>query len=151
MSADLFGQTTVSTNDMGIGQVMENALPYFDYVDQMVYPSHFADGFDGYANPAADPYGVIKYVMTRAVERAAAASSTPDKLRPWLQAFDLGAIYTPDMVEAEKQAVYDSGLSGYMLWNAASSYNVPELMPVSSPEKAPASGAASTSAALKGN
>jgi len=38
MSADLFGQTTVNTDDMGIGQVLENALPYFDYVAPMVYP-----------------------------------------------------------------------------------------------------------------
>ena len=129
ISADLFGQTTVNTDDMGIGQVMEDALPYFDFVDQMVYPSHFIDGFDGYANPAADPYSVVKFTMTRAVERAVAASSTPDKLRPWLQAFDYKAIYTPARVESEKQAVYDSGLYGWMLWNAASEYDVPELMP----------------------
>ena len=129
MSADLFGQTTVAPDDMGIGQVLTNALPYFDYVAPMVYPSHFTDGFAGYAVPAEHPYGIIKYTMTTAVERAVAASSTPDELRPWLQAFDLGAIYTPDMVDAEKQAVYAAGLSGYMLWNAASQYNVPELMP----------------------
>lgn len=129
ISADLFGQTTVNTDDMGIGQVMEDALPYFDFVDQMVYPSHFIDGFDGYANPAADPYSIVRFTMTRAVERAVAASSTPDKLRPWLQAFDYKALYPPSAVESEKQAVYDSGLSGWMLWNAASVYNIPELMP----------------------
>ena len=129
ISADLFGQTTVNTDDMGIGQIMEDALPYFDFVDQMVYPSHFINGFDGYTSPAAHPYDVVKFTMTRAVERAAAASSTPDKLRPWLQAFDYKALYPPSAVESEKQAVYDSGLSGYMLWNAASEYNVPELMP----------------------
>ena len=129
ISADLFGQTTVNTDDLGIGQVMEDALPYFDYVDQMVYPSHFNDGFDGYANPAAHPYDIVKFTMSRAVERAVAASSTPDKLRPWLQAFDYKALYPPSAVESEKQAVYDSGLSGWMLWNAASVYNVPELMP----------------------
>lgn len=129
MSADLFGQTTINTDDLGIGQILENTLPYFDYVAPMVYPSHFSDGFDGFANPAADPYSVIKLTMTRAVERAVAASSSPDKLRPWLQAFDYKAAYPPAAVESEKQAVYDSGLSGYMLWNAASEYNVPELMP----------------------
>ncbi|MGC9605495.1 MAG: putative glycoside hydrolase [Minisyncoccia bacterium] len=131
MSADLFGQTTVNRDDLGIGQILEDALPYFDYVSPMVYPSHFADNFDGYANPAAYPYEVVRSTMISAVERAAAASSTPDKLRPWLQAFDLGAVYTPAMVQAEKRAVYDAGLSGWMLWNAGSRYNKEELMPVS--------------------
>jgi hypothetical protein len=35
------------------------------------------------------------------------------------------------MVQAEKRAVYDAGLSGWMLWNAGSRYNKEELMPVS--------------------
>jgi hypothetical protein len=131
ISADLFGQTTVNQDDLGIGQILEDALPYFDYVSPMVYPSHFANNFEGYANPAAYPYEIVKSTMISAVERAAAASSTPDKLRPWLQAFDLGAVYTPAMVGAEKRAVYDAGLSGWMLWNAASRYNKQELMPVS--------------------
>jgi hypothetical protein len=127
MSADLFGQTTVDTGDMGIGQVLENALPYFDYVAPMVYPSHFIDGFEGYANPAAFPYQIVKNTMTSAVERAVAASSTLDKLRPWLQAFDLGATYTPAMVHEEMQATYDSGLSSWMLWDAANRYSQAEL------------------------
>jgi len=127
ISADLFGQTTVEAGDMGIGQVLENALPYFDYVSPMDYPSHFIDGFMGYANPAAEPYQIVKGTMTTAVERAVAASSTPDKLRPWLQAFDLGATYTPDMVHDQVRAVNDSGLSSWMLWDAANKYTKAEL------------------------
>jgi len=46
-SADLFGLTMVYDNDMNIGQVLENALPYFDYICPMVYPSHYANGFLG--------------------------------------------------------------------------------------------------------
>ncbi len=127
MSADIFGQTTVDTNDMGIGQILENTLPYFDYVAPMVYPSHFIDGFDGYNKPAEHPYEIIKYTMTRAAERAVAASSSPEKLRPWLQAFDLGATYTPTMVHAQMQAAYDSGLTSWMLWDAANRYTKEEL------------------------
>ena len=40
MSADLFGYVTVHTDDLGIGQILERALPYFDYIDPMVYASH---------------------------------------------------------------------------------------------------------------
>lgn len=129
LSADLFGLTTSATGDMGIGQILENALTYFDYVAPMVYPSHFASTFQGFARPAEHPYEVVKYSMTRAAERAVVASTTPQKLRPWLQDFDLGAIYTPAMVRAQIQATYDSGLTSWMLWNAASVYHKDALAP----------------------
>lgn len=122
MSADLFGLTTTVTDDLGIGQVLEDALPYFDYVSPMVYPSHFASGFNGYASPATRPYDVVFSAMTKAVMRANLASTSPRKLRPWLQDFNLGAKYTPEMVRAQIQATYDSGLNSWMLWNAGSSY-----------------------------
>lgn len=126
-SADLFGQTTVNRDDMGIGQVLEDALPYFDYVAPMDYPSHFVSGFMGFANPADKPYEIIQGTMTSAVERTAAASTSLDKLRPWLQAFDLGATYTPDMVQAQMKAVYDTGLTSWMLWDPANAYTKAEL------------------------
>ena len=69
ISVDLFGQTTVSKNDMGIGQVIENAFENFDYVAPMVYPSHFINGFIGFANPADHPYEVIKYSLDGAVAK----------------------------------------------------------------------------------
>jgi hypothetical protein len=129
MSADLFGLTTSATGDMGIGQILENALPYFDYIAPMVYPSHFASGFQNFAKPAEHPYEVVNYSMARAAERAVAASTTPEKLRPWLQDFSLGTVYTPAMVREQIQATYDSGLTSWMLWNAASSYQKQALLP----------------------
>lgn len=122
MSADIFGLTTIAADDLGIGQVLEDALSYFDYVAPMVYPSHFARGYNGIPNPAEHPYEVVNSSMLRAAERALAASTTPEKLRPWLQDFDLGAKYTPAMVRAQIQATYDAGLTSWMLWNAASKY-----------------------------
>lgn len=119
ISADLFGMTTTNTDDLNIGQVLEDALSHFDYVAPMVYPSHYPSGFIGISNPAQKPYEVVKYSMEHAVRRA---STTPQKLRPWLQDFNLGAVYTPDMVRAQMQAVYDSGLNSWMLWNAANRY-----------------------------
>ncbi|MDR3558651.1 MAG: putative glycoside hydrolase [Candidatus Pacebacteria bacterium] len=121
-SADIFGQVTSDTGDMGIGQHFEDVLPYFDFVDPMVYPSHYIDGFDGYQNPAAHPYEIVKFAMDHAVARAVAASSTPSKVRPWLQGFDLGAVYTPNMLEAQIQATADAGLGSWLVWNAASVY-----------------------------
>lgn len=130
ISADIFGQTTVNRDDLGIGQILEDALPYFDFVAPMVYPSHFIKGFMGYPNPAEKPYEVIKATMVMAVERTVTASSSIDKLRPWLQAFDLGADYTPEMVRAQIQGVYDAGLTSWMLWDASNHYKKEEFIPL---------------------
>lgn len=122
-SADIFGMTTTATDDLNIGQVLENALPYFDYIAPMVYPSHYPDGFHGWANPNAHPYELIQYVMKSGVDRAISASTTPLKLRPWLQDFSMGSpTYGKKEVEDQIQAVYDVGLTSWMLWDPGNKY-----------------------------
>lgn len=125
LSADLFGMTTTNKDDLNIGQVLEVALRHFDYVAPMVYPSHYPEDFLGIANPAAEPYRVIRYSLDRAWERA---STTPEKIRPWLQDFDLGADYTAEMVRAEMQAVYDAGFTSWMLWDPSNHYTKDALL-----------------------
>jgi len=132
ISADLFGMTTTNTDDLGIGQVLEDALEHFDFVAPMVYPSHYPANFNGWKNPAAKPYEIIYFSMGSAYERAVAASTTPMKLRPWLQDFSInGTSYTSDMVRAQKQAVYDVGLNSWMMWNASNNYTTSAFDPFS--------------------
>jgi hypothetical protein len=69
LSADLFGMTMTNTDDLNIGQVLERALPYFDYIAPMVYPSHYPNSFLGLGNPNLYPYEVVNYSMFRGVER----------------------------------------------------------------------------------
>ncbi len=135
-SVDLFGMTTTVESDMNIGQVLENALPYFDYIAPMVYPSHYPKTWNGFKNPAEHPYEVVKIAMSSAVKREvtwnigeARASTTPSKLRPWLQDFNLGATYGSDKVKAQIQATYDVGLTSWMLWNAGNKYTKEALLP----------------------
>ena len=59
ISIDLFGLSTVSSDDLGVGQVIEDAFEYSDYVCPMVYSSHYAYGFIGFENPAEYPYEVV--------------------------------------------------------------------------------------------
>ncbi len=129
LSVDLFGMTTVNTDDLNIGQVLENAMPYFDYVAPMVYPSHYPPTYKGFENPADHPYEIIRDAMAVASRRFIAASSTPAKLRPWLQDFNLGAVYDAAMVRKEMQAVYDSGLTSWMSWDAANRYTPGAYLP----------------------
>ncbi len=149
ISADLFGLTTSSADDLGIGQKILDAYPNFDFVSPMVYPSHFATGYIGLKNPAEHPYEVISYSMTKALDRfkalvspkssnasSTATSSEPvteqpsaplAKLRPWLQAFNLGATYTPAMVQAQIKAADEvlggtPHYAGWLLWDPGNHY-----------------------------
>lgn len=136
LSVDLFGMTTTVTVDMNIGQILENTLPYFDYISPMVYPSHYPKSWSGFQNPAEHPYEVIKISMSGALEREEAwrvreglATTTASKMRPWLQDFNLGATYGPDKIRSQIQATYDIGLSSWMLWNAGNKYTTSALLP----------------------
>ncbi len=129
LSADLFGMTTTNTDDLNIGQVLEKAEPYFDFIAPMVYPSHYPGGFLNHKNPATMPYEIIHHSLLSASKRLLAASSTPDKLRPWLQDFDLGANYDAEMIRKQKQAGYDLGIDSWMLWAPSNKYTIAGLEP----------------------
>lgn len=145
ISADLFGMTTTNTDDLNIGQVLEVALLYFDYIAPMVYPSHYPNNFNGWADPNEVPYELIKFVMDSAVKRTVAtstvvatknakliATTTPplyhkevfskSKIRPWLQDFDYPVPYSAEDVRAQIKGVYDAGLDSWMLWDPANIY-----------------------------
>lgn len=80
ISADLFGYTTMFTDDLGIGQVLERALPHFDYIYPMVYPSHYNKNFAGLADVNKDPYTVVAVSLAEAVKRTVATTTTVESL-----------------------------------------------------------------------
>jgi len=137
---DVFSFKIMKTDDLGVGQKFIELYDYFDYVCPMVYPSHYLPGNFGFANPAEHPYevvfGTIEKGKAQLWEKSAAevGTTTPaivnpvfekelKKMRPWLQDFNIGAVYDAEMVRQEKQAVYDAGLtSGWLLWNSNNIY-----------------------------
>jgi len=140
LSVDLFAYNMLKTDDLGVGQKFIELYDYFDYVSPMIYPSHYISGNFGFANPAEHPYEVILSTIESGKNQlrdkiiSEVGTSTPalvnpvfekelKKLRPWLQDFNIGAIYNSEMIRQEKQAVYDSGLtSGWLLWNPRNVY-----------------------------
>ena len=50
------------------------------------------------------------------------------KLRPWLQDFDYGGNYDIAEVKAQMQAVYDAGLTSWMLWSPSNRYTKGALL-----------------------
>jgi hypothetical protein len=128
LSADLFGLTTEVVDDMGIGQIWEKALPYFDFISPMVYPSHYPTGYNNYKNPALYPYEVIYKALSSAVNKTKNAGYDIKKIRPWFQDFDLGATYTKEMVRAQMKAGYDLGINSWMLWDPSNRYTPSALL-----------------------
>ena len=143
ISADLFGMVTTNYDDLTIGQVLEKALPYFDYIAPMVYPSHYPKSFLRLGNPNKHVYTVVNYSMKKAVARTIATTTkiqaipyekldgkniykkpayNKNKLRPWLQDFDYGGNYGVAEVRGQIRAVYDAGLNSFMIWDPANIY-----------------------------
>ncbi len=121
-SFDLFGLVLESHDfDMNIGQKLTSALDQVDYICPMTYPSHYPAGYLSFSNPADHPYEVVHngLVKSEVIMQTAQRS----KLRPWVQAFNLGAVYDADKIRAQIQAIEESDYSaGWLLWNASNRY-----------------------------
>lgn len=127
VSADVFGLVTSVSDDMGIGQNLEEVARGVDYISPMVYPSHYTPGNLGVPNPNAMPYDTVYRSMLDAAGRLEGHPEVT--VRPWLQDFSWGHPYGPDEVRAQIQAVYDAGYKEWILWNAANVYTEGALQP----------------------
>jgi hypothetical protein len=146
-SVDLFGMTTTNFDDLSIGQVLERAVPYFDAVAPMVYPSHYPNNYLGLGNPNDVPYQIVYHAMKSGVDRVTASTTrmagflhtrigtttpalyskprfTGNQLRTWIQDFDYGGDYDAADVRTQIQASYDAGVDSWMVWAPSNRYTV---------------------------
>lgn len=133
-SADVFGIISSGTVDQGIGQTLEKIAAPFDLLSPMVYPSHFAKGEYGIADPSASPYAIVRKSLADYKRRI---PKTP--IRPWLQDF---FHYTAKDVRAQIKAAEELGYKEFLLWNAGNRYTEGALLKekaVPSKKDAPAS------------
>lgn len=121
-SADIFGIISSNKGDEGIGQVLEKVAEPFDVISPMVYPSHFARGEYGVANPNSSPYAIIKKSLADYKRRL-----PNKKVRPWLQDFSLGYHYGSKEVQAQLKAMRELGYKEFLLWNAGNRYTFSAL------------------------
>jgi hypothetical protein len=126
ISADVFGLTTSSDNDMGIGQDITVIARHVDYVYPMMYPSHYNPGEYNIPDPNAHPYKVINRGLMDALRRL---GPNYTKLRPYLQDFNMGRHYGPHEVRAQIIAVRRNMLESWVLWNAGNKYDWAALTP----------------------
>lgn len=126
ISLDFFGFTMERHDGMIIGQRLEDAVDLVDYICPMMYPSHYPSGHLGLQNPAAVPGIVIEHGMKEGVPYFEGKRA---EARPWIQAFNLGAVYDAGRIRAQIDAVEAYTGGGWLLWNAANRYSDAGLLP----------------------
>jgi hypothetical protein len=128
VAADVFG-LTATLDDAGVAQDPARMAPYLDVICPMAYPSHYPPGSFGYETPNAEPYGILENTLAD-FEQKTREANPEIEIRPWIQDFDYGPPpYGPAEVRAQMRAVYDSGETGWLLWNASNDYTRAALEP----------------------
>ena len=124
-TADIFGFVTTIRGALEVGQWWEKLAPVADVLLPMTYPSHFPPGSLGIARPNAEPYKIVKISIDSARERDEKLGiKTEEHVRPWIQAFTLGKPpYGPEEIRQQKQAIYDAGYDGWVLWSPGSHFD----------------------------
>ncbi|MFH2018755.1 MAG: putative glycoside hydrolase [bacterium] len=125
-SIDMFGLVMEGEGeeDMNIGQRLADAVDNFDYICPMMYPSHYPSGHLGLKNPADYPATVIINGMKKGMPWF---ENKRAELRPWLQAFNIGAVYGATKIRAEIDSVEKYSGAGWFLWNASNRYTTAGL------------------------
>jgi hypothetical protein len=124
-TADVFGLVTTVNGALEIGQSWEPLAKSVDVMLPMVYPSHYPRGSFNIERPNAQPYEIIHVAISRARQRNEKLGLTGEHVRPWLQAFSIGAPkYGAREIEEQKRAVYDAGYDGWVMWEPGSRYDI---------------------------
>ena len=121
LSLDMFGFVMEKTgeDDMRIGQRIVDAVDETDYISPMMYPSHYPSGYLGLKNPAQFPALVIANGMKIGMPKFEGKRT---KVRPWIQAFNLGAVYDAQKIREQINEVEKYTDAGWLMWNASNRY-----------------------------
>ena len=123
LAVDVFGYVCWNRDDTHIGQSLETILPRVDYLSPMLYPSGFQFGIPGYADPVAHVCEIVGRSLEQVRERTRVS---PQRIRPWLQAFKDYAFdrreFGPALIGEQIRAAEHFGANGWMLWNSRNVY-----------------------------
>ena len=122
ISLDIFAYAFLRTHDVGIGQKLTDLVDHFDVIAPMIYPSHYGPGNFGFENPAEHPYQVVLQTLQYGIDQLKEVNKETI-IRPWIQDFDMGAVYDKEKIQQQIKAIEDAGLnSGWMVWNPSNFY-----------------------------
>jgi hypothetical protein len=120
VGANVFGLTPYVSDDMGVGQSFDAIAQRTDFICPTIYPSQFADGFNGYEKPAEVPGDVVGETVKQGLSRF--NPRTVARVRPWLQDFSGSVEYDAPKVRAQIDGAEQNGSVGWMLWNLRNVY-----------------------------
>lgn len=127
-SLDMFGFVMEKSgeDDMNIGQRLADAVNNTDYIAPMMYPSHYPSGHLGLKNPADFPALVFENGMAKGMPQF---KDVRAEVRPWIQAFNLGAVYDGAKIRAQIDVIEKYSSAGWLMWNASNRYSDAGLKP----------------------
>ncbi|MFH1444302.1 MAG: putative glycoside hydrolase [Candidatus Peregrinibacteria bacterium] len=100
-----------------LGQDIARFAPLVDVISPMAYPATFAAG--SYYNPQKHPRSRMYYLVYRTLTGyAELLGDQAWKLRPWIQGYGITQKNLKDQIDA----VFDSGVCGFTIWNASNEY-----------------------------
>ena len=125
LSLDIFGVTATGDRSdwEALGQDIATLGSECEALSPMVYPSHYDDGYHGFAKPGDHPE-VIGIGTKAAVRFLGQSKPKPTAvIRSWLQAFAWKApTYGPKyLVEEARQAEANGGV-GWLMWSPGNDY-----------------------------
>jgi hypothetical protein len=122
IAVDIFGVTAWQSrkDSANLGQDIQQMAKYIDVLSPMLYPSHFHNGYDGFAHPGSEPY----YFINSGIKRTQALlSNEAVAIVPWLQGFNMRSPnFGPSYITAQVKACQDAGVNRYLFWNANNNY-----------------------------
>ena len=124
ISTDVYGFCGWARISNWVAQNIETYSRYVDVIQPMFYPSHFPRDFLG--SMAYLPRA--KYIYEEGSRRSAWIVEGRSVIRPYVQAFRLGAelSFTPSVYSSylvtQVQGALEGAASGFTLWNASNDY-----------------------------
>jgi hypothetical protein len=124
LSLDVFGVTaTGEPSDIeALGQNLAVLGSETEVLSPMVYPSHYAPGYNGFDVPGNHPE-IIGIGTRAALGKLKAGHLRGTLIRPWLQASSYKTPnYGPQYIRDEISSAEKSGAVGWLMWDPSNSY-----------------------------
>jgi hypothetical protein len=124
LSLDIFGvAATGSPSDIeALGQNIGVIGDEAEVLSPMLYPSHYADGYNGFDQPGNHPE-IVGIGTRAAVDKLKNAKITSTLMRPWMQASAYRAsAFGPQYIKDEIRSAEASGAVGWLMWDPDNNY-----------------------------
>lgn len=125
---DVFGYAMTVGRADGIGQDFKEMANQADVMSSMIYPSHWGLYSFDLEKPDLEPYELVRRYLKEEQKKFSEIEHKP-KSRPWIQDFTASWIgegnymkYDKKAIQAQVDAIYDSGQDEFLIWNASAEY-----------------------------